>query len=55
MAANMAGKVPVPGRWVASAKDQMTIKEFLQVENRSVGKLDKMREPAQKLAAALLK
>ena len=40
---------------VIAAKDQMTVKEFLQVENQSEEKLDKIREPAQKLAAALLK
>ncbi len=40
---------------VIAAKDQMTVKEFLQVENQSEEKLDKVREPAQKLAAALLK
>ena len=40
---------------VIAAKDQMTLKEFLQVENQSEEKLDKVREPAQKLATALLK
>ena len=40
---------------VIAAKDQMTVKEFLQVENQSEEKLDKVRQPAQKLAAALLK
>ena len=40
---------------VIAAKDQMSVKEFLQVENQSEEKLDKVREPAQKLAAALLK
>jgi len=40
---------------VIAAKDQMTVKEFLQVENQSEEKLDKVREPAQKLAAVLLK
>lgn len=37
------------------AKDDMTVKEFLQVENQSAEKLDKFREPAPQLAAALLK
>lgn len=40
---------------VIAAKDQMSVKEFLQIENQSEEKLDKVREPAQKLAAALLK
>ena len=32
----------------------MSVKEFLQVENQSEEKLDKIREPAQKFAPALL-
>ena len=40
---------------VVAAKDQMTVKQFLQIENQSEEKLEKIREPAQKLAAALLK
>jgi len=31
------------------------VKEFLQVENQSEEKLEKVREPAQKVAQALLK
>ena len=40
---------------VIPAKDHMSVKEFLQVENQSEEKLDKVREPAQKLAQVLLK
>ena len=40
---------------VIAAKDRMSVKEFLQVENQSEEKLDKIREPAQKFAQALLK
>ncbi len=40
---------------VNAAKDRMSVKEFLQVENQSEEKLDKIREPAQKFAQALLK
>lgn len=39
----------------SAAKDVMTVNEFLQVENQSEEKLDKVREPASKLARALLK
>ena len=40
---------------VIAAKDRMSVKEFLQVENQSEEKLEKVREPAQKVAQALLK
>ncbi len=40
---------------VIPAKDQLSVKEFLQVENQSEEKLDKVREPALKVALALLK
>jgi ABC-type Fe3+ transport system substrate-binding protein len=40
---------------VIPAKDQMSVKEFLQVENQSEEKLDKVREPALKVAQALLR
>jgi ABC-type Fe3+ transport system substrate-binding protein len=38
-----------------AAKDVMPVSEYLQVENQSEEKLDKIREPASKLARALLK
>jgi iron(III) transport system substrate-binding protein len=38
-----------------AAKDVMTVGEFLQIENQSEEKLDKVREPAAKFAHALLK
>ena len=38
-----------------AAKDTMSVNEFLQIENQSEEKLDKVREPAAKLAHALLK
>ena len=38
---------------VIPAKDQMSVKEFLKVENQSEEKLDRVREPAQKFAHAL--
>jgi hypothetical protein len=40
---------------VSAAKDRMSVKEFLQVENQSEEKSEKIREPAQKFAPALLK
>jgi iron(III) transport system substrate-binding protein len=40
---------------VIAAKDQMSVKEFWQIENQSEEKLDKVREPAQKFAQAILK
>jgi len=39
---------------VIPAKDQLAVKEFLQVENKSEDKLDKVREPAEKFAATIL-
>lgn len=39
---------------VIAAKDRMTVKDFLQIENQSEEKLDKVREPALKAAQALL-
>ncbi len=38
-----------------AAKDVMSVNDFLQIENQSEEKLDKVREPAAKLARALLK
>ena len=38
-----------------AAKDVMSIGEFLQIENQSEEKLEKVREPASKVAQALLK
>jgi ABC-type Fe3+ transport system substrate-binding protein len=40
---------------VIPAKDHMSVKEYLRIENQSEEKLDKVREPAQKFAQALLK
>ena len=40
---------------VIPAKDHLSVKEFLQVENQSEEKLDKVHEPAQKFAATILK
>jgi hypothetical protein len=40
---------------VIPAKDQMSVKDFWQIENQSEEKLDKVREPAQKFAQALLR
>lgn len=39
---------------VIAAKDRMTVKDYLQIENQSEEKLDKVREPALKFAQALL-
>lgn len=39
---------------VIAAKDRMTVKEYLQIENQSEEKLDKVRGPALKVAQALL-
>jgi iron(III) transport system substrate-binding protein len=39
---------------VIPAKDQMAVKDFWRIENQSEEKLDKVREPAQKFAQALL-
>jgi ABC-type Fe3+ transport system substrate-binding protein len=38
-----------------AAKDAMSVEEFLQIENQSEEKLDKVREPASKFARSLLK
>jgi iron(III) transport system substrate-binding protein len=38
-----------------AAKDTMSVGDFLQIENQSEEKLDKVREPASKVAHALLK
>lgn len=38
-----------------AAKDVMSVDDFLQIENQSEEKLDKVREPAKKVAHALLK
>ncbi len=38
-----------------AAKDVMPVQEFLQIENQSEEKLDKVREPASKFARTLLK
>jgi ABC-type Fe3+ transport system substrate-binding protein len=38
-----------------AAKDVMSVDDFLQIENQSEEKLDKVREPATKVAHALLK
>ena len=40
---------------VIPAKDQISVKEFWRLENQSEEKLDKVREPAQKFAQALLR
>lgn len=40
---------------VIPAKDQMSVKDFWRIENQSEEKLDKVREPAQKFAQALLR
>jgi len=40
---------------VSAAKDRMSVKESLQVENQSEEKPEKIREPAQKFPPALLK
>jgi iron(III) transport system substrate-binding protein len=39
---------------VLAAKDHMTLKDYLKVENQSEEKLDKVREPALKVAQKLL-
>lgn len=40
---------------VIPAKDTMSVKDFLQVENQSEEKLDQVREPAAKFAQAILR
>jgi ABC-type Fe3+ transport system substrate-binding protein len=39
---------------VIAAKDQLSVKEFLRIENQSEEKLEKVREPALKVAQSLL-
>jgi len=39
---------------VIAAKDQLSVKEFLRIENQSEEKLEKVREPALKIAQSLL-
>lgn len=39
---------------VIAAKDQMSVQEYLKIENQSEEKLDKVREPAGRVARALL-
>jgi len=39
---------------VIAAKDQLSVKEFLRIENQSEEKLKKVREPALKVAQTLL-
>lgn len=39
---------------VIAAKDRLSVKDYLQIENQSEEKLDKVREPALKVAQALL-
>lgn len=55
MPANGTGKVQDLDPRVIESADQVTVKEFLQVAIQSAEVLDKVSEPAQKLAAALLK
>jgi iron(III) transport system substrate-binding protein len=40
---------------VTAAKDQISVKEYLQIENQSEEKLDKVREPALKVALNVLR
>jgi iron(III) transport system substrate-binding protein len=40
---------------VLPAKDQLTVKEFIQIKNQSEEKLDRVREPAFKFAQAVLR
>ena len=40
---------------VTAAKDQISIQEYLQIENQSEEKLDKIREPALKVAHSLFR
>jgi len=39
---------------VLPAKDRLTLKQFLEVENQSEERLEKVREPALKVASKLL-
>jgi iron(III) transport system substrate-binding protein len=40
---------------VTAAKDQISVKEYYQIENQSEEKLEKVREPASKVALAVLR
>ncbi len=53
-------RLDVDTRWLREsgtlpAKDHMSVNDFWQIENQSEEKLDKVREPALKVAQALLK
>jgi iron(III) transport system substrate-binding protein len=53
-------RLDVDTRWLREsgtipAKDTMSVNDFLRIENQSEEKLDKVREPALKVAQALLK
>jgi ABC-type Fe3+ transport system substrate-binding protein len=53
-------RLDVDTRWLREfgtipAKDHMSVNDFLQIENQSEEKIDKLREPALKVAQALLK
>jgi len=53
-------RLDIDTRWLKelgtiAAKDAISVEDFLQVENQSEDKLDKVRKPAQKSAHALLK
>ena len=53
-------RLDVDTRWLREsgttpAKDAMSVNDFLQIENQSEEKLEKVREPAAKVAHALLK
>jgi iron(III) transport system substrate-binding protein len=53
-------RLDVDTKWLKSAgvlpaKDHLTLKEYLQVENQSEEKLEKVREPALKVAQNLLR
>ena len=53
-------RLDVDTRWLREAgtipaKDSMSVNDFWQIENQSEEKLDKVREPAAKVAHALLK
>lgn len=52
-------RLDVDTRWrresgVIPAKDHMSVNDFWQIENQSEEKIDKVREPALKIAQALL-
>jgi ABC-type Fe3+ transport system substrate-binding protein len=53
-------RLDVDTRWLREsgtipAKDAMSVSDFLQIENQSEEKLEKVREPASKVAHALLR